>query len=134
MNKKIIIVFIFSIFVALFFSFSGISVHAQNVDDTLNKLNETANVVPAFKGSTGNTYNTDFFAGYAGKIIGIILSFVGVLFLGLMVFAGVQWMMAQGNEQNVQKAKDLIVSSIIGLIIVFAAYALTTFIGNNFLK
>jgi len=41
-------------------------------------------------------------------------------------------MTAQGNEQQVTKAKDLITNSIIGLIIVLAAYAITAFISLKF--
>ena len=39
-------------------------------------------------------------------------------------------MIAQGNEQEVEKAKQVIVAAVIGLIIVLAAYAITRFIGN----
>ena len=39
-------------------------------------------------------------------------------------------MTAQGNSQQVDKAKDLLVNAVSGIIIVFAAYALTAFMGN----
>lgn len=66
-----------------------------------------------------------------GKIIGTALSFVGVLFFILIVYAGVMWMTARGNEQDVTKAKELMQSAIIGLIIVLSAYAITTFISGQ---
>jgi len=65
-----------------------------------------------------------------GKIVGLALSFVGLAFFVLMIYAGFLWMFARGNDQEVQKAKDLIQAAIIGLIIVLAAYAITMFIGN----
>ncbi len=130
MNKKVIAIFASFI---LIFSVSVFTVQAQNVTDTLNGLNQTAKTVPAFKAQTSKNFTSSFLASYAGKTIGIVLSFIGVLFLGLMIYAGLMWMLAQGNEQEVTKAKDLITNAIIGLIIVFAAYALTTFIGQNFL-
>ncbi len=68
-------------------------------------------------------------SGIIGTLIGVVLSFVGVLFLVLMVYGGILWMTARGNEQQVEKAKDLIIASIIGLIIVMGAYAITSFIG-----
>jgi hypothetical protein len=40
------------------------------------------------------------------------------------------WMTAGGNTEQVGKAKNLITSAIIGLVIVFASYALTSFIGD----
>ncbi|MFA6994813.1 MAG: hypothetical protein WC249_00140 [Patescibacteria group bacterium] len=131
MNKKIIII---SFLTVLFFSFFGPITKAFETPTTLEGLNQTAGTIPAFQGKTENAYNSTYFAGYAGGIVGIILSFIGVLFLGLMIYAGIMWMMAQGNEQQITKAKDLITNSIIGLIIVFAAYAITTFIGSNFIN
>lgn len=65
-----------------------------------------------------------------GKIVGLALSFIGLAFFVLMIYGGFIWMFARGNDQDVQKAKDLIQAAIIGLIIVLAAYAITVFIGN----
>lgn len=65
-----------------------------------------------------------------GAIVGIILSLVGVFFLGLMIYGGYIWMMARGNEQEVEKAKNIIINSVIGIIIVVAAYAFTAFISG----
>ncbi len=67
-----------------------------------------------------------------GSIIALaiqaVLSLLAVIFLALMVFSGFQWMTASGNETQVKKAQDTIKTSIIGLIIVLAAYAVTYFI------
>lgn len=60
-----------------------------------------------------------------GRIIGFILSFVGVVFLGLMIYGGFTWMLARGNDSEVSKAKGIIISAIIGIIIVAGAYAIT---------
>lgn len=65
-----------------------------------------------------------------GKIIGAGLSFIGVIFLILMIYAGLLWMFARGNDQNVTKAKELITAAIIGLIIVMSAYAITSYVGS----
>lgn len=65
-----------------------------------------------------------------GKIVGAALAFVGVLFFLLMIYGGFTWMMARGNEQDVTKAKDLIIAAVIGLAIVLAAYAITAYIGS----
>jgi len=67
-----------------------------------------------------------------GQVIGILLSFIGVIFLGLMMYGGYTWMMARGNQAEVDKAKKMIESAIIGLVIVLAAYAITYFVGLAF--
>lgn len=69
-----------------------------------------------------------------GNIVGVVLSFIGVLFLGLMIFGGFTWMLARGNQQNTQKAKELIEAAVIGLIIVMAAYAITAYVGSVLLS
>jgi hypothetical protein len=40
-------------------------------------------------------------------------------------------MTAQGNEEQVGKAKNLITAAVIGLIIVVSAYAITAYIGGK---
>lgn len=65
-----------------------------------------------------------------GRIIRTILGLLGIIFLVLMVYAGFLWMTARGESDPVDKAKDIIKQSIIGLIIIFLAYALTGFIIN----
>ncbi len=131
MAKKISFAFI-AIFAFAFFSLS--QAKAQIQDNALSGLNETANTVTAFQSQTSQTYGSDFLATKAGQIIGLILSFVGVLFLILMIYAGILWMTASGNEQQVATAKGLLINAVIGMIIVFSAYALTTFLGTQLLQ
>ncbi|MFA6171312.1 MAG: hypothetical protein WCW77_02815 [Patescibacteria group bacterium] len=66
----------------------------------------------------------------AGKYVGVALTFLGIIFLGLMMYAGAAWMMARGNAEESKKAMSMLNDAMIGLIIVLGAYALTKFIGN----
>ncbi|MCK4553697.1 hypothetical protein KAU19_01920, partial [Candidatus Parcubacteria bacterium] len=43
-----------------------------------------------------------------GQIINAVLVFLGVIFLILMIYGGYIWMTARGNEQEVEKAKNII--------------------------
>lgn len=70
----------------------------------------------------------------AGTVIGAILSLVGVIFFVLIFYGGIRWMMAQGNDQEVEKAKQIIIAATLGLIIVLAAYAITAFVGQQLTK
>lgn len=70
-------------------------------------------------------------ATVVGKVILAILTILGLIFLVLIVYAGFKWMLAQGEEQKITEARNLIFNSIIGLIIVFAAYAISYFIINE---
>lgn len=60
-------------------------------------------------------------------IIGI-LQYVGAIFLVLVVVGGIMWMVSGGNEQRVERAKKIITSAVIGLVIIMTAYAITLFI------
>ncbi len=64
-------------------------------------------------------------------VIKTILSFLGVIFLILMIYGGFLWMTARGNEDQVVKSKNLIIAAVIGLIIVLASYAISFFVFNS---
>ena len=61
-----------------------------------------------------------------GSVIKVALSLVGVFFLMLIIYAGYTWMLARGNAPEVEKAKNTIINATIGLVIVLAAYLITT--------
>ncbi len=63
-----------------------------------------------------------------GTIVSGVLSILGTIFLLLMVYAGVLWMTAQGEESKVATAKKIITAAITGLFIVLSAYAITAFV------
>jgi hypothetical protein len=62
------------------------------------------------------------------RIIRIVLSFLGIIFLVLIIFSGFRWMTSGGNEEAVKKAQGTIKTAIIGLVIVLAAYSITYFV------
>lgn len=72
-----------------------------------------------------------FISSRLGTIIGAALSFIGVIFMVLIIYGGLIWMLAQGNDSQVEKAKNIIIQAVIGLIIVLGAYAITAFIGTQ---
>lgn len=63
-----------------------------------------------------------------GNIIGTGLSLISVLFFIMMIYGGIMWMTARGKDEVSKKALDTIFAAIIGIIIVLAAYAITTFV------
>jgi hypothetical protein len=67
------------------------------------------------------------------RIIQIFLGFLGLIAVSFIIYAGFLWMTAAGNEDKVDQAKKTLVSAIIGLLIILSAFAIATFILNNFL-
>ncbi len=73
-------------------------------------------------------------AEVVGTGIGAVLAFVGVVFFGLMVYGGMIWLTARGNEKRVEKAKEIIISAVVGIAIVFVSYGITSLIIDRFAK
>lgn len=78
-------------------------------------------------GYSANTTDTTF-SETLGFVVRTILSFVGVIFISLMVYAGFLWMTARGDEGKIETSQNIIRSSIIGLIITIGAYSITAFV------
>jgi amino acid transporter len=81
-----------------------------------------------------NAFNSK--AEFGDMTIGVVvatvikgfLSFLGVIFIILIIYGGFRWMTAQGNEDQVTEAKKNIRNAVIGIIIIMAAYAITFFV------
>jgi len=69
-----------------------------------------------------------------GNLINIFLGFLGIVFLVLTLYAGFLWMTAQGDDSKVKKAKDMLTQAIIGLIIIVAAYAISSFVMGSLIN
>lgn len=65
------------------------------------------------------------------SLIKVFLTFLGIIFLVLIIMAGYKWMTAAGNEDQVKEAKSTLSRAIVGLIIIISAYAITEFILEN---
>jgi len=66
------------------------------------------------------------------SIVYTLLSLVGLLFLGLIIYGSYTWMTAGGNEEKVKKATKTVMSALFGLIITLSAYALSYFLISYF--
>lgn len=62
------------------------------------------------------------------NIIRIALGLIGIVFVVLIIYAGVIWMTAEGDKAKVDKSKKIITNAVIGLIIILMAFAITQFI------
>jgi len=96
--------------------------NAQPVEPITDSYGLEVATPPLLKGKEVDLY------GIIAHTIKTLLGVLGVIFMVLIVWAGLQWMTAGGNEERIKKAKSLITNAVIGLIIVMAAYALTYFV------
>lgn len=63
-----------------------------------------------------------------GNLINIFLSVLGIIFVVMVVYAGYLWMTDAGGGEKVKKAKSLLGTAIIGIVITLAAYAISSFV------
>ena len=56
------------------------------------------------------------------------LGIAGLFAFGMIVFAGIQYSMARGNESKVKEAKDRIFSAVKGIAILAFGYVILTFV------
>lgn len=62
------------------------------------------------------------------RLVNAVITISGVIFLILLVYGGMLYLLAGGSEDNVKKAKRLLVSSIVGLIIIVSSYAISFYV------
>lgn len=117
--------FLNPIFIIFFLLTSFQFCNAGNLQDAFGEdyVGETAFSAGYETDSTAADYVT-----VISSVIQTVLSLLGVIFLILLIYGGFLWMTARGNEQQVEKAKEVMYSSIVGLIIILAAYSISYFV------
>lgn len=69
-----------------------------------------------------------------GKILNIVLGLLGIVFFGLVLYAGWLWMTAQGNGEQVEKAQKIILQGAVGILLILSAAAISNFVVNQLLE
>lgn len=63
-----------------------------------------------------------------GSILLVILGLLGVIFVVLLTYGGFLWLSSGGEEEKAKTGTRLITNSVIGLLIVVAAYSVAYFV------
>lgn len=64
--------------------------------------------------------------------ISLILIVVSLVFFFILIFGGLKWITSGGDEKKVAAARSGITNALIGLVVIFAAWAIMTLIGTIF--
>ena len=83
-------------------------------------------------GTTTGLENTSV-QGIVGNIIKSVIGLFGIVATAFIVYGGILWMTSGGEEEKVKKAKKLMISGVIGMVIIVSAYAITSYLMNNLL-
>ena len=64
--------------------------------------------------------------------ITLVLVAAGVIFFFMLIYGGIKWIMSGGDKANTESARNTVTAALIGLVIVFSAWAIAQLIGFLF--
>ncbi|NCO05263.1 MAG: hypothetical protein GW939_03930, partial [Candidatus Magasanikbacteria bacterium] len=62
------------------------------------------------------------------QIINVFLGLLGVIAVVLIVYAGYLYLTANGNEDQISRAKKILINAVIGLAIILSSFAIARFV------
>jgi hypothetical protein len=127
-NKKLIICSLITFSICFFQILNIINVPSAQAGSLWEAQEGMGNIAQKF----GENRNPTDIRTVTVNIIKIFLTFMGLIFLIMIIFAGFRWMTAAGNEQRVDDAKSQIKAATIGMVIVLSAFLITNFIVQRF--
>lgn len=107
------------------------------MNNTLLAAKGSGGITNPALGPLGNLSGTDFFSRLIPAGVGIAFV-IGVLYFFYMLITGsIQWISSGGDKQSLESARGTITNAIVGIIVLFATYAiikvLETFFGISLL-
>jgi hypothetical protein len=101
--------------------------------DRVAQVTNTFNLRPG--GYTGGIQNLTASQIVSGGLL-LVLVIAALVFFFILVLGGIRWILSEGDKTKAESARGMITAALIGLVIVFAAWAITqlleVFFGINF--
>jgi len=76
-------------------------------------------------------------SGIISALISLIIVIAAIAFFFILIIGGIRWIMSGGDKANTEAARNQITAALVGLVIVFAAWAILqlidAFFGTNIL-
>lgn len=69
-------------------------------------------------------YYVEDLSSYLANLYQYFVGIVGILAAVMIMYGGIMWILAAGNQSRIQNAKNVIFSAIIGVVIAFSSYLL----------
>lgn len=70
--------------------------------------------------------------GIISGLIQLLIIIAAIVFFFILVIGGIRWIMSGGDKANTEAARNQITAALVGLVIVFAAWAILTLIDTFF--
>ncbi len=62
------------------------------------------------------------------QIVKVLMFVVGIVAVVVIIYAGLQYILATGDQAKITKAKDTIIYAVVGLVVAILAYAIVNFV------
>lgn len=105
----------------------GQSVVAKTIEEGLNETASTANLIT---GDQGEQSGQELVQSKIGEIIKAVLSMIGIIFFILVMYGGLQWMLAGGDKEKVATGRNYIIYSALGLGLIALSYGIANYLIN----
>lgn len=92
--------------------------------------NSAAQQARAGVDSTGTNSNTNM-EGVIKTVVSVMMFILGALAVIMIIYSGVQYVISVGDSGKIQKAKNTLIYSIVGLVVAMFAYAIVNFVLDN---
>jgi hypothetical protein len=110
------------------------------IQKIVNQIKFAAIAAPVYAADKISLEATDNFSGLndltvssiVSGAISLVMLVVALIFFFMLVLGGLRWVMSGGDEKNVANARNQITNALIGLAIVFAAWAIVKLIETIF--
>ncbi|MBI2416212.1 MAG: hypothetical protein HYV33_06170 [Candidatus Kerfeldbacteria bacterium] len=112
--------------IGLAISLPALAYQTQNLTLDYNKRLENGTQLGAYEvtdqGPTGGP------VVIASQIVNLLLLLLGTFSLCLMFYGGYIWVMSRGNEEQAKRAKDIIIGTVTGLVVILASYSIMSYV------
>lgn len=110
------------LFIAIVFVLFALPLFVYAIDTDIG-MNEAANI------GLPNAGNRDI-KTLLVDIVRYLLSFLGLVAVVIIMYAGWLWMTSGGNQQQLEKAKKTLINAVIGLIIIILSFVIVSWVAN----
>lgn len=85
---------------------------------------------PTLQGFMKSEGGIAFFSNFLPRAVSLTFIIGALIFFFMFVAGAIQWISSGGDKSSLESARGRITSAIIGLVLLFAAYAIIKFIGR----
>jgi hypothetical protein len=96
---------------------------------SLLAFGDNVNLAPSDQFSNLNNVT---FASFVRAAIVLVLVVAAIIFFFMLVFGGIKWITSGGDKGQTEAARNQITAALIGLVIVFSAWAILQIVGTFF--